>query len=73
METTVQLRTRYQAAFRRYAAEDARMRLLTAKAMNERDSAEHGRVSAHSHLLLDFEQDYREIRLKCVQRLLTTS
>lgn len=73
METTVQLRARYAAAFKRFATEEARMRLRAAKATNETEWAEHGRVSAHSRLLVDSEQDYREVRLQYIRRLLTKS
>jgi hypothetical protein len=73
MQTTVQLRIRFEAAFKRYAADDAHMRVLAATADNQGDSAAIRVISAHSRLLSNSEQAYRRVRLEYARRLLRKS
>lgn len=70
MESTSDLKSRFARAFKRYSAQDARMRSLKLDMPDVLDSAAVHGVHARSRILSDAEREYRAVRLEYVKRLL---
>ena len=71
IETTNQLRVRFDAAFRRYSTESAAMRMLTADPSNQSDALAND-VSEGSRIVDRAESEYRAVRNEYANRLLRT-
>ena len=70
METTKEIKTRFDAAFKRYSVHDTKLRSLCADVPDKTEAAGRSAVSDERQLLSDAEDDYRSVRTEYVNRLL---
>lgn len=70
METTKQMKTRFDAAFKRYSVQDTKLRNLCADVSDNNEAAGGRAVSDERQLLSDAEDEYRSVRTEYVNRLL---
>jgi hypothetical protein len=70
METTKQIKTRFDAAFKRYSVHDTKLRNRCAEVVPDTEAACGNTVSDERQLLSDAEDEYQTARTDYVNRLL---
>jgi len=70
METTKQIKTRFDAAFKRYSVHDTKLRNLCAEVARNTGTGCGSTVSHERQLLSDAEDEYQTARTDYVNRLL---
>lgn len=73
MQTTAELRVRYEAAFKRYSTQSTRMREIRAALPDHLDSSQIHRIREECRVLSLAERDYRAARLDYIEHLLSSN